>query len=746
MSLLTTYPYCLLPRQHQNAAYVRGELSAIVQGAKPLEQCLLERTILLSMLNDETLRDIEDQYSDMAQLAVEEMEYRARISRPRIQPWNRHVNVFTPANLANERLLGFDVPAMAFVKNYLRSMGGAKAGSFDEEAFLDLARADTFTSMDSTTVVENIQADVREDLNAPYNGVYRESAMSDDALHARIRDWLPSANSKADRCREAVVAAEEQLRDAQLRLQTAEQVIAENRGITSGLWKIPDDILLIIFREVAADHTNASGWRLADYAPWFLTHIYRYWRDTLRNTFVGKVLRVVSMHGPWNEDDEQPQKGLRTCEAVRARFDFLKALPFADVYATYLDCMQVPVWATALEFAETWTHLSVTGVYKPSRNGQELRQLLQSSTRPFGKLASLYLNRARPDIHRDTDELPDWVTERELLDVMPASSAAQHYHELRSVVLYNIVVPEASLDLPWMQLLSYTEDGCIRTNRILSATHLLSLCGLQHLTLSKVTLPSVTDIGGAPLIMANLRYFSYTIPPFRQTTDPLAAVQLPALRHLRIAGGPRGRPHFAFIDRLVCLHCCLKTFLERTGGLQQLELHWNMDMFPEHTTEILDRCPVLERLTVRRLNEGLFSPTFLSYLANPMAVPLLKSIWMPRPMVSDSASVSEWASTLQQMAMQRFPRLQEFDLRRYPYSGRPSQGPLLHTDPETYLEADLDGPDYRTWNDSWGHGGDMPYDVWQELQRCRIERGWPFLTDTQDRPWGEQGHTSDWAA
>ncbi|KAJ7239903.1 hypothetical protein C8J57DRAFT_1527950 [Mycena rebaudengoi] len=571
-------------------------------------------------------------------------------------------------------------------------------------------------SSESTDSLEYLRAEIYRNLDPPYDGSYRGGDIADDALCSRIRQWIPDGQARVDSHYRVVVRSlEEQLRVANMKLQLAEVLIAHNRSVIGALWKLPPDILLIIFRDVAVDHAESLGWQPANTVPGFLTQVCRYWRAVLRDTFLVSVLSTVSLRAPHGKRNDGRVGMLRIPDAVRVRFDFIETAGSIAVVADFDDGLYVASWEAALDFANSWTHLSLTAVYGVIRITHTLAQLLHT-TPHFDNLSSLFLNGGLPDSRRDASELPRWANLDQLLDVMPPMRSDWDYSSLRHVVLHNIVTPESTLDFPWASLTSYEEDSSIRPHRMMP---------------SNVMLPGVTDLGGSRILLPSLRYFSYTVLPFPQSIDLFAAVDFPNVEHLCLCGGPLGRRHCDAVGGMVCLHCCLKGFLQRCDNIVDLELYWNMDILCETTTDLLDLTPFLRRFSVRTQSEGLFGGDLLRYLSIPNSVRLLESLSIPDPIVTDAMSVTAWKKAFEEMGNERFRSLKVFSLRCRRPAYVVEMGPIYRMGPDPDIEPKVQGLEFNGWNGCWGRWGDFPYTVWLELDRMARDCEWPFLTDMQ---------------
>ncbi|KAJ7286228.1 hypothetical protein C8J57DRAFT_1216449 [Mycena rebaudengoi] len=142
----------------QSLDYVEDKLKLVLQGGKPLEECVAARTVLFSMLDATTLRAVRAMWHDLDEVVREELYYRGKDIQGATQrnadcnldqmprrnrrrrPRRRMENISWPADLANQRLLGFDVPAIEVVRDYLLAIGGAVAGGSADDFFAIVER------------------------------------------------------------------------------------------------------------------------------------------------------------------------------------------------------------------------------------------------------------------------------------------------------------------------------------------------------------------------------------------------------------------------------------------------------------------------------------------------------------------------------------------------------------------------------------------------------------------------------
>ncbi|KAJ6623302.1 hypothetical protein B0H10DRAFT_1944022 [Mycena sp. CBHHK59/15] len=662
---------------------VLNALRRIIIGGKAADICVMERTVLFSMMSVQLLCALcEDGPSQVAALAMSELGFRRDTYLPRFNRRGPTFEKFTPADLANEILLGFNVEGVMFFRN--SQADGKKRDLFQEQnericcvkfitkwtvqrqwdgaavCRVDRAYEEDLTMLqyrssglrllkDTVTIrlvsrhcswnrVRLTDCEDREDLHVPPD--WREN--KDDEIKA----WIPGTLQCLTQYRKRLEIAKEQMLAAEVELEIAESLVQQQQARVGACQQLPADICHEIFSDVLAAVRQDRPWLLN--VSVFLAQVCARWRGMFQTTAMATLLNPILLLRAGFEMEGVVKKGLRSAEAIDARLSYFEGTKTSvDMVIALDDGLPVSALKRVLRSKGSWRRLSITGLHAIGLKERGLRHVLCTSEPSFGELKELFLNSGIPDWRDTADKLPWWAAATENLRLLPDDLGLHDYKNLEHVWLRNMLQPEDMLGLLWAQLKRYLMND-VKPVALSSAGDTAGE--------AEAIRPQEWAGSNGMVIFRRLEKLDYDLPPVTHlTNDPFESIHCPLLTELRVGGGERWREPTQPSAGVVCPRAALKAFIARSGKeLERLDLQTRMELDDNAIMELVRPCHYLRTLQFRHRSENILTPTLLEYLADTRNLHELQEVVIPDPGPGEDYSLEEWITGFTKMGLARF--------------------------------------------------------------------------------------------
>ncbi|KAJ7094224.1 hypothetical protein C8R43DRAFT_964524 [Mycena crocata] len=447
----------------------------------------------------------------------------------------------------------------------------------------------------------------------------------------QVIEWLPGARELKERLEAKVTGLMEELRLARLDLSLAKKMILENASIVAARTRMPNEILLEIFKLVITTKRDVEQLQ----AVLVLSHVCRAWRFIAVNEpsfWTNMIIPPVNAWGrgwktglsPWGDDmtdfgfvrpAESPSSEAQV-EGLRQRLRRTKTNTLDIVLSADESPLEDGMVEMLVEQAERWGSLELRSpelISIPPNDDEDeemgwVRHPFVNGLEPvIGRLTALKALRVEGHNRRGkwgalTSHNLWQGDEPEERDKLPWFS---NTHQLRQVVSDMVYYPEETLLLPWGQIEAYREE---RTERAftLPLSHLRRMHELKVLRLGSVWLPnpdgSDENFDGALLCMPKLTWLrmdlpSDYIPDFLSGYDRLGVLVLPALTCLDLLGRELSATASIPID------VSILGLRDRSGGaawgLVHLTLWTSTGVNAESSMKLLTNIPTLMTFAVK---------------------------------------------------------------------------------------------------------------------------------------------------
>ncbi|KAJ6565750.1 hypothetical protein B0H10DRAFT_1965508 [Mycena sp. CBHHK59/15] len=512
---------------------------------------------------------------------------------------------FTPADLVNEILLGFDVEGvMNKMSNHKYQTQQEQQRDSPRDSVAENSLLNGQYNVNGTALrVRLTDCEDREDLHVPPD--WREN--HDDEIKA----WIPGALQ--------LEIAKEQMLAAEVELEIAESLVQQQQARVGACQQLPADICHEIFSDVLAAARQDWPWSLN--VSVFLAQVCARWRGMFQTTAMAALLNPISLLRTGFEMEGVVKKGLRSAEAIDTRLSYFEGTKTSvDMVIALDDGLPVSALKRVLRSTGSWRRLSITGLHAIGLKERGLRHVLCTSEPSFGELKELFLNGGIPDWRDTADKLPWWASATENLRLLLDDLGLHDYKNLEHVWLRNMLQSEDVLGLPWAQLKRYMEEGTMRAMRRMPWGHLFDLKNLTTMKLSACGVEQCGRHGGASRQWGER---------WREPTQPSAGV--------------------------VCPRAALKAFIARSRKeLERLDLQTRMELDDNAIMELVRPCHYLRTLQFRHRSENILTPTLLEYLADTRNLRELQEVVIPDPGPGEDYSLEEWITGFMKMGLARF--------------------------------------------------------------------------------------------
>ncbi|KAJ6565394.1 hypothetical protein B0H10DRAFT_1965718 [Mycena sp. CBHHK59/15] len=518
---------------------------------------------------------------------------------------------FTPADLVNEILLGFDVEGV------MNKMSNHKYQTQQEQQ-RDSPR---------DSVAENSL------LNGQYNvngTALRIDRVDYDFQKTLLQYVRVSRHCSWNRYRKRLEIAKEQMLAAEVELEIAESLVQQQQARVGACQQLPADICHEIFSDVLAAARQDWPWSLN--VSVFLAQVCARWRGMFQTTAMAALLNPISLLRTGFEMEGVVKKGLRSAEAIDTRLSYFEGTKTSvDMVIALDDGLPVSALKRVLRSTGSWRRLSITGLHAIGLKERGLRHVLCTSEPSFGELKELFLNGGIPDWRDTADKLPWWASATENLRLLLDDLGLHDYKNLEHVWL-----PQT--------LHGGRNDASNATNAMGTSFRLEKSndnetfwCFLPKLmnNVKPVALSSAGDTAGE----------AEAIQPQEWAGSNGASRQW----------GERWREPTQPSAGVVCPRAALKAFIARSRKeLERLDLQTRMELDDNAIMELVRPCHYLRTLQFRHRSENILTPTLLEYLADTRNLRELQEVVIPDPGPGEDYSLEEWITGFMKMGLARF--------------------------------------------------------------------------------------------